>query len=448
MRRALRTHLRDVLAVIALLAAGIFATTVILINQRTTLPSWVPLIGTDRFALEAEFTTAQAVTPGQGQSVDIAGIKVGEVTGVKLQNGHAVVSMEVDNKYAPLIHEDSSLLLRPKTGLNDMVVEVDPGLQSSPQVKEGSTIPLASTQPQVNPDEFLASLDADTQQFLKLLLANGAEALSPEKGRDVRLSNALRRLNPFARDIARISGALAVRRQNIARSIHNFQLLSTELGSKDQDLTNFVDSSDAVLNSFARQEASIRSAIRELPGTLKVTKGALKSANALAIQSTPALKKLLPGAKATGPALRALRPLFRETAGPIQNQIRPFTRQVRSPVQHVAQISQGLGVATPGLKLGFTRLNDGLNALAYNPPGDQEGFLFYVPWLNHNLVTNYTIQDAYGPIRRGLVQLSCATAGTAEQTLLAEPYLRLLYQLTGSPRTDNIPDCGTPGLTP
>jgi phospholipid/cholesterol/gamma-HCH transport system substrate-binding protein len=448
MRRALRAHLRDVLAIVALLAAALFATTVILINQRTSLPSWVPLIGTDRFALEAEFSTAQAVIPGQGQSVDIAGIKVGEISGVKLENGHAVVGMDVDNKYAPLIHENSSLLLRPKTGLNDMVVEVDPGTQSSPQVKENSTIPLASTQPQVNPDEFLASLDADTQQFLKLLLANGAEALDPEQGRDVKLSNALRRLDPFARDIARISGALASRRQNIARSIHNFQLLSTELGNRDQDLTNFVDASDAVLASFARQEASIRSALRELPGTLKETQGALTSANGLALQSGPALKKSLPGARATAPALRALRPLFRQTAGPIQNQIRPFTVQVKSPVQHVAQISQGLGVATPGLKLGFTSLNDGLNALAFNPPGAQEGFLFYVPWLNHNLVTNYTLQDAYGPIRRGLVQLSCATAGTAEQTLLAEPYLRLLYQLSGTPRTTNIPDCGTPGVTP
>jgi phospholipid/cholesterol/gamma-HCH transport system substrate-binding protein len=446
MRRALRAHLRDVVAVIALLAAALFATTVILINQRTSLPGWVPVIGTDRFELKADFSTAQAVTPGQGQSVDIAGIKVGEVTGVTLQDGHAVVSMAVDNKYAPLIHDDSSLLLRPKTGLNDMVVEVDPGRTSSPRVEENSTIPLASTQPNVNPDEFLASLDADTQQFLKLLLASGAEALDPEQNRDAKLSNALRRLDPFARDIGRISGALAQRRNNIANSIHNFQLLSTELGNKDQDLTNFVDSSDAVLNSFARQEASIRSAIRELPGTLTATKGALKSANALAIQSTPALKKLLPGAKATAPALRALRPLFRETAGPIQNQIRPFTRQVRSPVQHVAQISQGLGVATPGLKLGFTRLNDGLNALAYNPPGDQEGFLFYVPWLNHNLVTNYTLQDAYGPIRRGLVQESCGTAQTAEASLANEPYLRMLYQLAGQFRSASIPGCGGTGF--
>src|SRR6266498_3149888 len=176
--------------------------------------------------------------------------------------------MEVDNKYVPLIHDNASLLLRPKTGLNDMVVEVDPGTQSSPEIKEGSTVPLASTQPQVNPDEILSALDGDTQQFLKLLLANGAEALDPAKGRDVKLSNALRRLDPLARDISEISGALVSRRQNIANAIHNFQLVSTELGNHDQDVTDFVDSSNAVLASFAKEESSIRSSVRELPGTL------------------------------------------------------------------------------------------------------------------------------------------------------------------------------------
>ena len=437
----MRAHLRDVLAILGLVLAGLFAVTVILVNQRASLPSWVPVIGTDFFHLEADFSTAQAVTPGQGQSVDIAGIKVGEVSGVKLENGHAVVSMSIDNKYAPLIHDNASLLLRPKTGLNDMVVEVDPGTTTAPEMKENTTVPLASTQPQVNPDEILASLDADTQQFLKLLLANGAEALDPAQGRDVKLSNALRRLDPFARDISRISGALATRRQNIANSIHNFQLLSTELGNRDQDLVNFVDSSNAVLGSFAKEQASIRSAVAELPATLQQTKGALASANAFALQSGPALKKSIPGAKATAPALRALRPFFQQTAGPIQNQIRPFTKQVASPVQHVAQIGQGLGTATPGLKTGFTRLNDGLNALAFNPPGAAEGYLFYVPWLNHDLTANYMLQDAYGPIRRGLVQESCGTAQTAEQTLLAEPYLRTLYQLTGQPRAAKIPGC-------
>jgi phospholipid/cholesterol/gamma-HCH transport system substrate-binding protein len=110
-------------------------------------------------------------------------------------------------------------------------------------------------------------------------------------------------------------------------------------------------------------------------------------------------------------------------------------------VHHVAQISQGLGISTPGLKTGFTNLNQGLNALAYNPPGDQEGFLFYVPWLNHDLNADYLLQDAYGPIRRGLVLVSCSTASIAEGVLQSEPYLRMLYQLTGQPRVTNIPGC-------
>jgi phospholipid/cholesterol/gamma-HCH transport system substrate-binding protein len=442
MRRAFRGHGRDFAAIIGLVLAGIFAVTVILINQRASLPSWVPLLGTDRFHLSADFTTAQAVTPGQGQSVDIAGIKVGEVTGVKLENGHAVVSMEVENKYAPLIHSDASLLLRPKTGLNDMVVEVDPGTQSAPEMKEGTTVSLASTMPNVQPDQILASLDADTQQFLKLLLANGAEALDPAKGRDVKLSNALRRLDPFARDIGRISGALATRRASIARSIHNFQLVSTELGNRDQDLVDFIDSSNAALQHFAREQGSIRAAVRELPGTLKETRGALTSANQLALQSGPALKKLIPGAAATPSALRALRGLFVQTVDPIQNQIRPFTVEVRQSVTDLTGASQGLGATAPPLKLAFTRLNQALNAAAYNPEGTDEGFLFYVPWLNHDTNLIDTLQDAHGPLRRGLVGESCVTSQLAQGTFAASPFLNTLAQLTSLPNPPDLPGCG------
>ena len=52
----------------------------ILANQRFYLPGWVPLVGTDFVELKAEFSTAQAVTPGQGQTVNIAGVEVGEIT--------------------------------------------------------------------------------------------------------------------------------------------------------------------------------------------------------------------------------------------------------------------------------------------------------------------------------------------------------------------------------
>ena len=57
------------LVLIALVVGGY-----ILSHQRFYLPNWVPVVGTDFVDYKAEFSTAQSVTPGQGQTVDIAGV--------------------------------------------------------------------------------------------------------------------------------------------------------------------------------------------------------------------------------------------------------------------------------------------------------------------------------------------------------------------------------------
>ena len=435
MIRVLREHLRDFIAVIFLTLAGLVTAYVILNSQAQSLPSWVPLLGEDRFELKAEFSSAQAVTPGQGQAVDVAGIQVGDITGVELEDGQAVVTMGVEEKYSYLINEDASLLLRPKTGLNDMVIEVDPG--TGEDIEEGETIPLASSLPNVNPDEFLAALDADTQGFLRLLLSGGAEGIG-EEGRGVKLSQALRQFEPFARDISRISKLVAKRRDNVSRSIHNFRLLSEEIGDKDQELITFVDASNAVLQSFANQEASIRAAMRELPPTLTQTNAALKSANDFAIATVPALRRSLPGARALDEALRGSRNLFRNTVDPIRDQIRPFVRDTFVPVKHLRQATQNLDGVIPPLKTGFTRLNEGLNALAYNPDGIDESYLFFIPWLNHNTNSQFLVQDAHGGLRRGIVLQSCITARAVAPVVDVRPFLKTIVQATNLPTIAEI----------
>src|SRR5947209_9013826 len=99
-------------------------------------------------------TTAQSVTPGQGQVVTIAGVPVGEISGVDLVGGRAVISMRIRRKYFHVYH-DASALLRPKTGLNDMLVELTPGHPASGTLRENATIPLDQTLPNVNADEVL-----------------------------------------------------------------------------------------------------------------------------------------------------------------------------------------------------------------------------------------------------------------------------------------------------
>jgi len=414
--------------------AGIATLLVIISQQKASLPAWVPVLGEDFFELQAEFLPAQAVTPGQGQAVQIAGITVGKVGNVELEDGRAVVQMDVEPKYAPLIHRDASLLLRPKTGLADMVIQVDPG-KSGPEIEEGDTIPLASTKPQVNADEVLATLDADTRNYLVLLLQGASEGLGTDE-KALAASAALRRLEPTTRDLARINGALALRRRNLARVIHNFGLLAEELGRHDQQLATFVDANNAVFDSFASQEASIRGTLRELPSTLAETNRALGDADTLSITMRRALPKLIPSAAVLKEGLESTQQLFTETTPPIRDQIRPFTRQVRAPVRHLTQGAVPLKKTVKGLKTGLSSLNYGLNELAYNPNSSAANYLFYLGWLNHNFNSVYLNQDAYGPLRHGMIFASCQTATVAVGVAAIHPFLRTLQQITAFPTTE------------
>ena len=69
MRTAIRKHLPDFVAILVPDRDRRRGRGYILSNQRFYLPAWVPVLGQDFFEIKAEFPTAKAVTPGQGQTV-------------------------------------------------------------------------------------------------------------------------------------------------------------------------------------------------------------------------------------------------------------------------------------------------------------------------------------------------------------------------------------------
>ena len=115
-----------------------------------------------------------------------------------------------------LIHPDAHFLLRPKTGLNDMTVEIEPGTGKE-SVKDGHRFPLAQTEANIQLEALWNSLDADTRQYIQLLVAGGAQGIG---GRGVQLGNALRRFEPFVEYTAKLNKAIAGRRTELAKVIH------------------------------------------------------------------------------------------------------------------------------------------------------------------------------------------------------------------------------------
>jgi phospholipid/cholesterol/gamma-HCH transport system substrate-binding protein len=393
-------------------------------------------VGSDFYKLNVEFQTAQAVVPGQGQTINIAGVKVGDVSSVHLKNGVAVVTVDMDRKYAPVYH-NAHVLLRPKTGLKDMFLALDPGTKDAGAIPDGGTIPVENTLPDVNPDEVLASLDADTRDYLQILLNAGGQAFTDRPGHQGEASADLRqtfkRFEPTNRDLKAIMSQIAQRKRNVSHVIHNFRLITDELANTDGTLGRFVESSNANFAAFASQDAALREALGLLPSTLQVTKSTLAKADKLGITATSAFQNLRPFARGLGPALRDVRPFLEKTTPVIKNQLRPFTRIARPTIKDLRPAAADLAEATPRLRRTFQVLNSAFNLFAYNPPGKEEGFLFWQTWLNHAGATIFNTQDAHGPIRRGLVIVSCGALGVLDNIVRANPQLSVLTQLLGAP---------------
>ena len=104
--------------------------------------------------------------PGQGQTVRVAGVEIGQIGQVELEDGHAVVELELEPKYEGFIKDDASALLRAKTGLKDMFLEVDPG-DGEPLREAATGSRCENTAPDLDPDEFLSALDSDTRDYLQ-----------------------------------------------------------------------------------------------------------------------------------------------------------------------------------------------------------------------------------------------------------------------------------------
>ena len=62
---------------------------------------------------------------------------------------------------------------------------------------------------------------------------------------------------------------------------------------------------------------------------------------------------------------------------------------------------------TPKLTTSFKVVNYLLNELAYNPPGKEEGYLFWASWASHAGATVFSTQDAHGAVWRGLALFDC-----------------------------------------
>ena len=409
MRRAIRKNIGPFLAIVALVAVAVVVGGHILDEQRLRFP----LVDDRPMRIWVELDNAQAVTPGQGQTAQVAGVQIGDIGEVRLRDGHALVGLDIKPQYADLIHPDAVAQLRPRTGLKDMYVQIFPGKRDAP-VKEGFTIPIRNSLTDVDLDEILSELDARTRDYITLLANGAGEGL---RGKGTALARVLARYGPTVRDLGRVNREVAKERVALRRLVTSLAQLNRELGERPRDLSRVVDGASRTLRAFAREDASLREAVGELGPTLTQATATLAAVTPFARELAPATRALLPAVRELETVNAAVSPFAREATPIVRTRVRPFVRRAVPLARDLAPAARGLGRTFPELDRNAKVLNDLVNMLGHNArgredpddPGRDEGYLFHLGWLAHQTANLQSIEDANGPMRPIFLTGTCST---------------------------------------
>jgi phospholipid/cholesterol/gamma-HCH transport system substrate-binding protein len=410
MQEAIRKNLRNFVAVMVLLVVALVTTYVIIQEQRLR----IPVLEEKPFELKAEFETAQAVVPGQGQTLRVAGVRIGDVQDVEVENGVGVVTFAIDREFLP-IYRDATILMRPTTGLKDMFFDMDPGTKKAGEFEEGDMLAVSNTAPDVNLDEILEALDSDTQAYLRLLLVGAGQGLSE---RDRELGKLLGSIGPINRDLARLNSLVAQRKENLSRLIHNMNVLTNRIGQNGADLSELVVTSEAALGAIAEQDPNVQRAVRLLPGTLSQARATLDETARFAELLGPTFNDLRPFARRLDEVNASTSELARTATPALRDEIRPFVRAARPPLPDLRAAADEYSRTAPRLTAIGKQVNNLLNMAAYNPDGAEqggeagrnEGFLYWLAWLNHNSSSVWSAGDGTGFMRRIYLTMGCEQA--------------------------------------
>ncbi len=121
MKRQLERYGRWLFAIGILMVVAVVCGSYILVNQRLSLPF------RDTYHVKVEMAAVPGLTPGLGQPTNVAGVKVGIISGVELRDGRAIVDLEINRGKLAQVRDNAHATLVANSPLKDLQMELFPG---------------------------------------------------------------------------------------------------------------------------------------------------------------------------------------------------------------------------------------------------------------------------------------------------------------------------------
>ena len=299
------------------------------------------------YEIKAAFRETSGINAGS--PVRIAGVEVGEVTGVRQTKPgarSATLTLAIRDKGRP-IYDDATAKIRPRIFLEgNFFVDLTPGTARAGELDEGATIAVDRTASPVQFDQILSALKSDTRNDLRQTFVELGKA---QDAGGARAFNESLPYQPAAYKFTAIvaDALLGKRPGDLGDFVRDFGA-TAEAINEPRRLSTLIADFNATAGALAAREDALASAVGELPRTLRAAtpafdalEGAFPDVQRFARDARPGIRSLGPTVDATLPLIRQLRGLVQET------ELGTLARNLRSATPPLAQVAK-TGVSVLG----------------------------------------------------------------------------------------------------
>lgn len=321
----------------------------------------LPLL-THHYTITATVPDAAGLDPADRPTVTIAGVKAGSLKAVRYEpaNGQARLELQLDENVKGKLFADASVRVSPRSALQDLVVDIDPGDPHAGPLREDRITRSAPTP--VGADQVFSVLDADTRAYTQVLLDTLRQMTD---GREGPLKTALRELPDTTDAVGKVSRQLAQRRHVLTQLVAELNTISQTTGRRGDQLAHAITQAERALTVTATQRQALSASIRALPDVLTQATGAFASLRALAQPLVPAATRLRPAARALPATLRQTRTLLPHMNHTI-NTLDELIVDGRAPLRSLTGAVRTLGPVTRDLQDTVPLVNAAVNSVTEN----------------------------------------------------------------------------------
>lgn len=272
---------------------------------------------------EVKVAFDEAVQLTNDLDVRSAGITIGTIKDSKPEpeTGRTLVTLEIDDKFAPL-EADARAILRFKTLLAETFVEIAPGKAGGPTVPDGGRLEDTRVQAPVELDEVFASYDPRTRQAFRQWQQELSVAVG---GRGEDLNSVLGHLPEFTTEATGLLDVLDRHEREVRGLVRDTGEVYGALAQDERQLENLIRNSDALFEQTSQERESLFEAFQIFPTFLAESRATAVRLESFSRNTQPLIEDLRPVTRELQPTIRAVRLL----APDLNRFFRNFDEQIK-----------------------------------------------------------------------------------------------------------------------